>query len=102
MSKLFTKDMSLWRKPQRVAESRTGKDVVSGQGPIECGLSLIQEKKLGFYSPYLWPPGATLTSRHFWTLWVAGRLSSSTGQYPVEGRHCERRTKHTDASREWH
>lgn len=70
---------------------------------MEYGLHLIKEKKQGLHIPYLRPLGGTLSSRHFWTLWVAGRLGSSSGQSPVEGGQCEwQNIKHTEASGEWH
>ena len=37
--------------------------MVSGQVPTEHDSSQKEEKKLGFHSPYIWPPGMTLNFR---------------------------------------
>ena len=37
--------------------------MVSGQVPTEHDSSQKEEKKLGFYNPYIQPPGVTLNFR---------------------------------------
>lgn len=67
MWKWPTEKMLLQKNPQGREVNKAGKDVSSGRVPMEYGLSLIKEKKLGLHTPYLWPSGGTLRSKHFWT-----------------------------------